>query len=143
MIADKNTTPGTRRKRSGIVMQDVNYQLFADSCENECRLGNPDVDQEKATELLHEALLYGINDRHPQSLSGGQKQRLALAVCKASDKEILLLDEPTSGLDYGSMSAIKDVLIRLACDGKAIILVTHDKEFLYSVCDRTIELQKY
>ena len=123
-------------------MQDVNYQLFADSCENECRLGNPDVDQEKATELLHEALLYGINDRHPQSLSGGQKQRLALAVCKASDKEILLLDEPTSGLDYGSMTAIKDVLIRLACDGKAIILVTHDKEFLYRVCDRTIELQQ-
>ena len=143
MIADKKTTPGTRRKRSGMVMQDVNYQLFADSCENECRLGNPDVDQEKATELLHEALLYGISDRHPQSLSGGQKQRLALAVCKASDKDILLLDEPTSGLDYGSMTAIKDVLIRLAFDGKAIILVTHDKEFLYRVCDRTIELQKY
>ncbi len=123
-------------------MQDVNYQLFADSCENECMLGNPAVDGEKATKLLKEAMLENLNERHPQSLSGGQKQRLALAVCKASDKDILLLDEPTSGLDYQSMLAVRDVLKELVKDRKTIIVVTHDRDFIELVCDRTIELKK-
>ena len=131
-----------RRKHFGMVMQDVNYQLFADSCENECILGNPGITQEKANKLLDEALLNGLNDRHPQSLSEGQKQRLALAVCKASDKDILLLDEPTSGLDYESMIAVKDTLKTLASDGKSIIVVTHDREFLNLVCDRVMSLTK-
>lgn len=89
-----------------------------------------------------QALLENINERHPQSLSGGQKQRLALAVCKASDKDILLLDEPTSGLDYQCMLAVRDVLKRLAEEGKTVIVVTHDREFIELVCDRTIELKK-
>ncbi len=131
-----------RRKHFGMVMQDVNYQLFADSCENECMLGNLGIDKENADKLLDEALLNGLNDRHPQSLSGGQKQRLALAVCKASDKDILLLDEPTSGLDYESMLAVKDTLKKLSSEGKAIIVVTHDTEFLNLVCDRVMSLTK-
>jgi len=138
----KEASAKFRRRHFGMVMQDVNYQLFADSCENECMLGNPDVDENKATELLKEAMLEKLNERHPQSLSGGQKQRLALAVCKASQKDILLLDEPTSGLDYQSMLAVRDVLSGLASEGKTIIVVTHDREFIELVCDRTIELKK-
>lgn len=142
ILEGKKSSSKSRRKCFGMVMQDVNYQLFADSCENECMLGNPDVDGEKATKLLKEAMLENLNERHPQSLSGGQKQRLALAVCKASDKDILLLDEPTSGLDYQSMLAVRDVLKELVKDRKIIIVVTHDREFIELVCDRTIELKK-
>ena len=142
LLDGKTTSAKTRRKRFGMVMQDVNYQLFADSCENECMLGNPDVDEEKAAELLKDAMLENLTERHPHSLSGGQKQRLALAVCRASEKDILLLDEPTSGLDYRSMSAVKDILNGLAKEGKTVIVVTHDREFIELVCDRTIELKK-
>ncbi len=142
ILEGKKSRSKTRRKCFGMVMQDVNYQLFADSCENECMLGNPAVDEEKATKLLKEALLENFNERHPQSLSGGQKQRLALAVCKASDKDILLLDEPTSGLDYQCMLAVRDVLKGLVKEGKTVIVVTHDREFIDLVCDRTIELKK-
>ncbi len=105
-------------------------------------LGNPGINPKEASKLLDETLLTGLNERHPQSLSGGQKQRLALAVCKASDKDILLLDEPTSGLDYESMIAVKDTLKTLASDGKSIIVVTHDREFLNLVCDRVMSLTK-
>ncbi|MCR5166723.1 MAG: energy-coupling factor ABC transporter ATP-binding protein [Oscillospiraceae bacterium] len=127
-----------RRKRFGMVMQDVNYQLFSDSCENECCLGNPGTDNEMAKKLLGEVGLADVSERHPQSLSGGQKQRLALAVSKASSKEILLLDEPTSGLDYASMVSVHKVLRGLADEGKGIIVVTHDMEFAEMVCNRFI-----
>ncbi|MCR5328242.1 MAG: ABC transporter ATP-binding protein [Saccharofermentans sp.] len=139
----KKMNPKQRRKHFGMVTQDVNYQLFADSCENECMLGNPGITQESATDLLNEALLNDLNERHPQSLSGGQKQRLALAVCKASDKDILLLDEPTSGLDFASMIAVKETLKKLSSEDKTIIIVTHDTEFLQLVCDRIIRLEKH
>ena len=139
----KKLNPKQRRKHFGMVMQDVNYQLFADSCENECMLGNPDINHDKADKLLNEALLSGLNERHPQSLSGGQKQRLALAVCKASDKDILQLDEPTSGLDFASMIAVKETLKKLSSEDKTIIIVTHDTEFLQLVCDRIIRLEKH
>lgn len=142
IMEGKKSSSKFRRKRFGMVMQDVNYQLFADSCENECMLGNPEVDKVKAEKLLKEVMLENLNARHPQSLSGGQKQRLALAVCKASGKDILLLDEPTSGLDYKSMLAVKDVLKELVRDNKTIIVVTHDREFIELVCDRTIGLKK-
>lgn len=143
ILNGKKLNPKQRRKRFGMVMQDVNYQLFADSCENECMLGNPDINHDKADKLLNEALLSGLNERHPQSLSGGQKQRLALAVCKASDKDILLLDEPTSGLDFASMIAVKETLKKLSSEDKTIIIVTHDTEFLQLVCDRIIRLEKH
>lgn len=131
-----------RRKRFGMVMQDVNYQLFSDSCENECRLGNPGVDEETAKELLSEVGLSSVSDRHPQCLSGGQKQRLALAVCKASDKDILLLDEPTGGLDYAGMIAVRNVLNFLSAKGKSVVVVTHDMEFIRTVCNRIILLER-
>lgn len=130
-----------RRKHFGMVMQDVNYQLFSDSCENECILGNPNVKGKDAFRLLSEVGLGSLADRHPQSLSGGQKQRLALAVCKASNKDILLLDEPTSGLDYASILAVRNVLRDLANEGKSVIIVTHDYEFAQMVCERLLHLQ--
>ena len=56
ILEGKKSSSKSRRKCFGMVMQDVNYQLFADSCENGCMLGNPDVDGEKATKLLKEAI---------------------------------------------------------------------------------------
>ncbi|MCR5812712.1 MAG: energy-coupling factor ABC transporter ATP-binding protein [Lachnospiraceae bacterium] len=130
-----------RRKCFGMVMQDVNYQLFSDTCANECCLGNPGIGETESRKLLDEVCLNELYDRHPQSLSGGQKQRLAIAVCKASAKSILLLDEPTSGLDYASMVAVHKVLTELAKTGYSIIVVTHDTEFIRMVCSRIYHLK--
>ncbi len=142
LLNGKTAKEKVRRKYFGMVMQDVNYQLFSDSCVNECCLGNPGIGETESKKLLDEVCLDGLYDRHPQSLSGGQKQRLAIAVCKASGKNILLLDEPTSGLDYSSMVAVYDVLTGLAKSGFSIIVVTHDAEFIRMVCGRTFHLKK-
>ena len=85
-----------RRRLCGLVMQDVNYQLFSDSVRNETLLENSGMDEQTLTSILCETGLSGLEERHPQSLSGGQKQRLAIAAAYASGRKILLLDEPTS-----------------------------------------------
>ncbi len=131
-----------RRKRCGMVMQDVNHQLFTDRVEKECMLGNPGVRREQVMKILEEMNLLSEQNVHPQSLSGGQKQRLAISAAYAAGKQILLMDEPTSGLDYRSMLAAGKVLKGLADKGVLILVVTHDKEFIETVCDRLFFMEK-
>lgn len=129
-----------RQRQCGLVMQDVNYQLFSDSVEGECRLGTPNVSDEQVAEILRTLSLTAMKDRHPQSLSGGQKQRLAIAVTYLCRKKVVLLDEPTSGLDYENMLAVSGLLKRLSTKGIVCIAVSHDAEFLNACCGRLIRI---
>lgn len=127
------------KEKAFLVMQDVNYQLFADSVYNECTLGTKDQDAEDVAAVLSEMQLSQYQDRHPNTLSGGQKQRLAIAVSLLMDKDILLFDEPTSGLDYNSMLLCADFVKKLAAKDKVVIIVTHDEEFADAVpCERVV-----
>ena len=99
----KTQTPKERMKRSYMVMQDVNYQLFAENVSAECTFGIKQPDTALAERVLEELGLAAYRERHPNTLSGGQKQRLAAAGSMVCGKELLVFDEPTSGLDYDSM----------------------------------------
>lgn len=102
----KPQKPKERMKRAYMVMQDVNYQLFAESVEAECTFGIKHPDAELAEKTLIELGLAPFCERHPNTLSGGQKQRLVAAASMACGKELLAFDEPTSGLDYDSMARL-------------------------------------
>lgn len=133
--------PVNRQQRlalSYMVMQDVNYQLFAASVAEECLLGNSRPDELAVAAVLHRLALSAYRQCHPLALSGGQKQRVAVAVGQLCNKEILIFDEPTSGLDFGSMLAVSQLIRDLAAAGKVIFVVTHDYELVASTCNRVI-----
>lgn len=127
-----------RLKLSYMVMQDVNYQLFAESVEKECCFGIQNPDTALVAGTMKELGLYEYRTCHPNTLSGGQKQRTAVAVSMICRKEILVFDEPTSGLDHDSMVQVSRLLKRLGETGKIIFVVTHDYEFLSAVCSRIV-----
>ena len=129
-----------RMKRSYMVMQDVNYQLFAESVEEECTFGIKQPDTALAEQTLEELGLAPFRERHPNTLSGGQKQRLAAAASMVCGKELLVFDEPTSGLDYDSMVRLSTLIRRLSDMGKVIFIVTHDYEFVCRTCTRVLHL---
>lgn len=131
-----------RLKLTYMVMQDVGYQLFAESVEKECRLGIKDYNKALCDKTLKKLELDEYKERHPNTLSGGQKQRTAVAVSVICRKEILIFDEPTSGLDYDSMLRVASLISELAAAGTIVFLVTHDYEFLCSVCSRVIHFDK-
>ena len=85
--------------------------------------------------------LAACDERHPLALSGGERQRLAVAAGLAQGARVLVLDEPTSGLDRANMERVAAVLRRAAADGVAVVLVTHDYEFLCAVCDEAAEVE--
>lgn len=131
-----------RLKQSYMVMQDVNYELFADSVEAECSFGIRNPDQKVVTETLVELGLAAYRERHPNTLSGGQKQRVAVAVSMICGKDLLVFDEPTSGLDFDSMTQVAGLIRRLAEMGKVIFVVTHDFEFVCRTCSRVLHFDE-
>ena len=136
----KPQKPKERMKCSYMVMQDVNYQLFAESVAAECTFGIQHPDTALAKKTLEELGLAPFRERHPNTLSGGQKQRLAAAAAMVCGKELLVFDEPTSGLDYDSMARLAALLQRLSAMGKIIFIVTHDYEFVCRTCTRVLHL---
>ena len=77
----------------------------------------------------------------PGELSGGMLKRAALARAIALDPELLFLDEPTSGLDPASAAGV-DTLIEetQAASGATVLIVSHDTDLLWRVCDRVAVL---
>jgi energy-coupling factor transport system ATP-binding protein len=129
-------------KRSYLVMQDVNYELFAESVEQECILGIHNADKALAESALELLDLMPFKTRHPNTLSGGQKQRVAMAVSMVCGKDLLLFDEPTSGLDYNSMVQVGELLKKLARMGKIVFLVSHDYELICRICSRVLHFDE-
>ena len=77
----------------------------------------------------------------PAELSGGMVKRAALARALALDPRILFLDEPTSGLDPPTASGIDELILRLNEGlGVTFVIVTHDLNTLFEVCDRVAVL---
>ena len=72
-------------------------------------------------------------------LSGGQRKRLALISVLLSSSDVLLLDEPTNHLDNDMADWLEDYLKKWR---GALIMVTHDRYFLDSVCNRIVEIDK-
>lgn len=127
-------------KKSFLVMQDVNYELFCDSVREEVLFDTEDETQcDRILKLLG---LDGVAERHPMSLSGGQKQRVAIASAMVSGKELILMDEPTSGLDRFHMEQVGQLLEGLKKQGKTVLVITHDEELASGWCDRIIRLTK-
>lgn len=74
-------------------------------------------------------------------LSGGQRRRVALAGLLVADADVLLLDEPTNHLDLEAITWLADhVNSRWRPDSGALVVVTHDRWFLDTVCKRTWEV---
>jgi putative ABC transport system ATP-binding protein len=82
----------------------------------------------RSAELLSKVGLAGREDHYPFQLSGGEQQRVAIARALAKDPRILLADEPTGELDYTTGKMILSLLTSFAKDGRAVLIVTHNKE---------------
>lgn len=130
----------TRRSACALVMQDTGRQLFSDTLAGELTIGASHASGQSGEQLLADFDLANLGEHHPLSLSGGQKQRLVIAAARATGRPIVILDEPTSGVDARHLDSITATLRRIADEGAAVVVVTHDGEFAAACADRLITL---
>jgi energy-coupling factor transport system ATP-binding protein len=97
------------------------------------------VGDEASAEAIARAGLAGREDTHPRDLSGGERQRLALElVLDTTGLALACLDEPTRGMDPARKLALARRMRRLAADGVAVLVATHDTEFASELADRVV-----
>lgn len=131
----------SKSRKGYLVMQDVSHQLFRESVLSEVMESMDKADERRARDILASLDLSELAQRHPLSLSGGQMQRVALASALASDRPLLVLDEPTSGLDLVHMEQVAASVATAAEKGRAIVVVTHDPEFIGTCCTDFVHME--
>ncbi|MEV0218123.1 ATP-binding cassette domain-containing protein [Streptomyces sp. NPDC050704] len=141
-VEPHRTAPRDLIRRVGLVPQEPRDLLYADTVAAECAAADGDAGAEPGTcRALVSGLLPGIGDAtHPRDLSEGQRLALALAVVLTARPPLLLLDEPTRGLDYAAKSRLVAILRKLAAEGHAIVLATHDVELAAELSHRVVIL---
>jgi branched-chain amino acid transport system ATP-binding protein len=110
-----------------------NVQMAA---ETQRRRLPPGVTASDLTErLLTEVGIAQVADEPTDALPTGLARLVELARAIATTPSVLLLDEPSAGLDQDETAALGQVLVRLASEGMAVLLVEHDMSLVMSICD--------
>lgn len=125
-------------RRVGYLFQD--YALFPNfTVEENVRAGLRE--KRDITDKLKEMHIYNIKDKLPAYISGGEMQRTALCRILVNKPDILLLDEPFSALDEFLKNSIEaEVLNIIKKYELKTILVSHNKDEVYRMCDNIISI---
>ncbi len=132
-----------RRDRIGFVFQAFHLLPELTGLENvllPARLDGRGPSLERGHELVRRLGLGDAAERLPTVLSGGEQQRLAIARALVNDPELVLADEPTGNLDADSGEVVLELLRAIADEGRAILLVTHEREATRRA-DRVLRLE--
>ncbi|MCP4173317.1 MAG: ABC transporter ATP-binding protein [Fuerstiella sp.] len=92
--------------------------------------------QLRVAEVLEITNATWMQDRFVESLSHGMQQRIGLARTLLHDPEVLILDEPANGLDPQARIEMRTILLRLADEGRTLIVTSHILPELARICDR-------
>ena len=102
-------------------------------------------EKDKAIALVEDYLkdfgLFEKKNAYPNELSGGQKQRIAIIRALLMNPDHLCFDEPTSSLDADNKNLLIEIIRKIKKD-RAIIVVSHDDDFIEKIADKTIVLGK-
>ena len=146
-VETTKTSVAALSRNAGFVFQNPDHQLFSETVEDEISfaLKNFGFDKETIEKRITWALnLLGLaqyRKTSPFLLSGGERKRVALASVLAWNPETLILDEPTIGQDYQQKEKLRQFIIQMQAQGKTVIIVTHDVEFV-AECNPRVLLMK-
>jgi putative ABC transport system ATP-binding protein len=129
---DESFRASFRLNNTGFIFQSYNLVSTLTAIENvmfPMQLSDKSKSElrEDSIKLLESVEMDHRVDHLPWQLSSGEQQRIAIARAMANDPPIILADEPTANLDGDSGQMIRDLLVDLNNQGKAVIVMTHDE----------------
>lgn len=120
------------------VGQNVEIPLALDRCER--FTVDRQQRKEESAAVLDRLGVRDLMDRRIGQVSGGEKQRVAIARALVKGPQLLLADEPTGNLDEENKKNLVEILAKLAKQGTAVVMVTHDQRFVTDHANRIITL---
>jgi ABC-type multidrug transport system ATPase subunit len=131
------------RKKIGTLLETPNFYHYL-SAERNLRIAAEIKGHglNRIEEVLHKVNLHERRKSKFQTYSLGMKQRLAIASALLADPEVLIFDEPTNGLDPVGILEIRELIIRLAKEGKTIIMASHMLDEVEKVCTHVAIMKK-
>jgi energy-coupling factor transport system ATP-binding protein len=144
----KKVTVATLSRDVGLVFQNPDHQLFSETVEDEIafglrNFGFDDKTIERRVDWSSNLLnISQYRKTSPFILSGGERKRVALASVLSWDPKIVVLDEPTIGQDYLQKERLRQFIIQLNTQGKTVVIVTHDVEFVADCKPRVVLMSK-
>ncbi|MCB2376833.1 ABC transporter ATP-binding protein [Hymenobacter sp. BT635] len=131
------------KRRVGALLETPNFFPYLSARQN--LLLAADVKQADPKTVDAALDLAGLTARQKdpfRSFSLGMKQRLALASTLLGTPDVLVLDEPTNGLDPQGIAEVRELIQRLAAQGKTIIIASHLLDEIEKVCTHVAVLQR-
>ena len=95
---------------------------------------------EKALDVLEFLTMWHLRNEYAQALSGGQQKLLELGRLLMLDPDVIILDEPFAGVHPKLMEIIYGYIRRVNEEGKAIILISHQMDSIFTLCKRLLVL---
>ncbi len=132
----------------GLVFQNPNDQIFKNRVIDEVMFGPLNIgmsEQEAyshAKQSLEMAGLQGTEAENPYDMSLSDRKLVAIASILAMDTAVVILDEPTIAQDYKAKEKIKEIIRRLRAQGKLVLTIIHDMDFVAECFERTIVFAK-
>jgi energy-coupling factor transport system ATP-binding protein len=142
------TSVAALARNVGFVFQNPDHQLFSETVDEEIAFAlrnfgyAADVIEKRSEWAVNLLGLSQYRKTSPFMLSGGERKRVALASVLAWDPQILVLDEPTIGQDHQQKENLRQFIMQLQSQGKTIIVVTHDVEFVAECNPRVILMRE-
>jgi energy-coupling factor transporter ATP-binding protein EcfA2 len=130
----------------GLSFQNPDDQLFHDTVEEELQYGpqNFGFSGEATDEAVESALermgLEDVRSKNPYDMGIARRKQVAVASVLAMDTPGVVLDEPTGGQDAPGTDLLARVVGELVAEGKVVVIITHDIEFVRDTADRVIAL---
>lgn len=135
-------------KKVGLVFQNPNDQIFKSRVIDEVLFGplNIGMDGTEAMEKAKKALaavgLAGSEETNPYDMGLSERKMVAIASILAMDTETIIFDEPTIAQDYRGRKTIQGIIRQLRSEGKLVLTIIHDMDFVAECFERTIVFAK-
>ncbi|MDV3426497.1 MAG: energy-coupling factor ABC transporter ATP-binding protein [Bacillota bacterium] len=147
-INTKETTVAGLAKHIGLVFQNPNDQIFKNKVIDEVSFGplnigqTPEAAMENSIKALNIVGLYEKRNDNPYDLSLSERKLISIASIVAMNTDIIIFDEPTIAQDYHGKEKIKKIIKDLSAEGKLVITIIHDMDFVAETFERTLVFAK-
>lgn len=138
----KSPTHQLRKKIGAVLEHPIFYPYLSGQKNLELNSMIKQCPAENIPKVLELVELTDRKDHKYKTYSLGMKQRLAIASALLNDPTVLILDEPTNGLDPMGIAEIRDIIKKIAANGKTIILASHLLDEVQKVCTHFAVLKK-